>query len=358
MNVKTTIIYFSIFLFTLLIAKVMGMTKRNFFKRNKFLHVFFFLVIFIPLIYLYGMRYNIGVDWHNYIDFYKMILKGKSFDFRNSNFEIGYILINICASIFFHFENGIMFFVGILIFLLLYLNIKVYHLCIDPILAIYIFLCVYFGFACNGLRQLLAVLIVLYGYNYLLRQDIKKYVVTIILAGLIHKSAIFCLLFCFLYELAKKRMLFYKIIMLISAFAIVFLKKPILLLLKKISIYGSYWDYGGSGIVRGLAFLCYVIPIIILIELFIEKKIEEKFRFFVFLMYMQIPIQSLGIFNNVMERMALYCSIVQIILIPAIVKKSKYSQIIKIACYAWYSFYFCIMELVLGGNGIGIYKFY
>lgn len=109
--------------------------------------------------------------------------------------------------------------------------------------------------------------------------------------------------------------------------------------------------------------MLYVVPTIVLVEIYKGELIKNNpmYETYVTLLYVQIPFQCLGVFNAVMERMAVYCSVVEVILIPMIYKaitnrKNKTSAMIVIT--VWFVVYFVIMNIVLSGNGIFPYHFW
>lgn len=321
-----------------------------------------YVFAFYPIVLLYGFRYRVGVDYSTYLQFFKYIQTTKKIPFFSSYMEPGYVFLNYVASKIFTEGYGIFFVNGIVVFFLIYLVIRQYSQINKP-LSVYIFLMVYFGFSCNGIRQMIAALILLLAYYFLLEQKMKSYVVVVLIATLFHSSAIFFLVFLLLERMNVKYYKYLKGATIFLGVLIILFPTQIMRLISVIGKYEGYIYVNGIGSIRGLAFLAYVIPILLFIECFKADliKLNSRYELYVLLIYLQIPLQCFGIFNTVIERMALYCSILQIVVVPLIVngiqiKKKQY--VAKAICYAWYLLYFVVMEIFLGGNGIATYQFW
>lgn len=318
-----------------------------------------YLFIFYPVIVVYGFRYLVGVDYINYLDYFRYLLNGGKADFFHTNFEAGYVLVNIIASKLFIEGYGITLVNGVIIFVLLYMNVSLDTCKRKMSIGIYIFLMVYFGFSCNGVRQMIAALVVLYGYQFVIKHQFKQYLVCIVVASLFHKSALFIIVF-YLIGRCKTDIecMIFKIMACLSGVAVIIFRKQILMLVSLTS-YASHRDKNAAGFGNGMTFLLYVIPTLFLVEFFKQSFVHKKkeYNFLILLLYLQIPFQCIGVYNPVLERMAIYCSIAQVILIPMIViniHKNRYiaSFLFKI----WYLFYFWIMEICKSGNGINNYQ--
>lgn len=349
---------FNLFLTTKIKIKV----KKNNIFAGFLGEVFKYCFVFYPVVFLYGFRYRVGVDYNAYLQFYRYIQASDKIPFFNSYMEPGYVFLNYLASKFFVEGYGIFIINGIVLFLLIYVIQKQYPR-MNKSLSVYIFLMVYFGFSCNGIRQMIAVLILLYGYIFLLEQKMKSYIVVVLIATLFHSSAIFFLVFLLLEKLNAKHYKYMKIGAIVLGFFVIAFQNQILRIISVLGLYGGHISTQGAGLVKGLSFLAYVIPILVIVEWFKRDLIEfnSRYELYILVLYLQIPLQCFGAFNAVMERMALYCSVLQIVVLPLMVNEiqsKKRKCMAKLMCYAWYLLYFIVMEIYLGGNGIAEYQFW
>lgn len=361
---QTFILYLCSFSWATINAKILKIGK----KKNLLSMGITFMIVFTPIIIIYGMRYNVGVDCHNYFLYFRNVLNdvpGAISNIFNDRFEPGYVFLNVIAAQIIPKEYGCFLVTGFVMYFLLFWGLFYYRKELSISQGIFIFLTVYFGVSCNCVRQMLAVLVVLGSFKYILSKDLKKYLITIIIASLFHKSALFCIIFFLLtrYTENNKILIRLKLLAIILGFAISISAEPITSVIAHMGIYSGHATsaYVGSGIAAGMKFLAYVIPMIFFIEFFKGNLLSgsRKYQIYIILYYFQIPFQCFGVFNAAAERMSLYCSIIQVILIPLITKSIKNPCnrfIANVYCYCWYIFYFLVMENILSGNGIGTYQ--
>lgn len=147
--------------------------------------------------FFYGVRYNVGVDNMMYISTYEVLLNGSEL---SEHFELGYTWIaNLFASLDAHYSIFIAFWGALQIFFVYYaMRRNVYLL---PYIALFIVLGPVFLNWANIMRQAVAECIFIYSIELITDKKLLKYCFWIILASLIHKSAI--LLFPFYFILQK-----------------------------------------------------------------------------------------------------------------------------------------------------------
>ncbi len=129
-----------------------------------------------------------------------------------------------------------------------------------------------FFFNFNSLmRQAVAIGIIFYSYRYIKSRDIKKYLITIILAFLFHSTSIFIIPQYFLYniKLSKKKLM---LILMSSFFA-----KPFLMVVLKLDIFSKYRIYINNSLGEGGKIIYFLIIIIgALVLLFYNQLIRRK----------------------------------------------------------------------------------
>lgn len=317
-----------------------------------------FLFIFYPLILFYGLRYLVGTDYRSYLTYYKYLRSNMTWDtLIHAYMEPGYIFLNVIADKLFDENFGIFMVSGIVLFAFLYMVLTRYKKEMNVPMAIFVYCMVCYAFACNGVRQALAAVLVLYAYTYMLDKKFWRFFLWLIVAALFHKSAILCIVFYPLVYIKPNKQKLVKIVLVVSGLLVILLQNQIVAVLRYVGLYSVYLSWTGGGIINGLSFILYVAPTILLVEIYKGELMKQNpnFETYVTLLYMQIPFQCLGVFNAAMERMAVYCSVVEVILLPMIYgaitnKRNKRSAALAIT--GWFVVYFVIMNIVLGGNDI------
>ena len=142
--------------------------------------VLFVIMLFFSLVL--GLRYNVGTDYMPYKDIYVM----QYFD----DVESGYAMMN---RIFYWFGLPFSSIFTLVAFLQLFFfvkgveNINKKYL---PLAIFFYFTTLYFFLSLNVLRQTLAFSIFVFSINYIRERKLFKYILTILIASTIHKSAL------------------------------------------------------------------------------------------------------------------------------------------------------------------------
>lgn len=154
-------------------------TNLSFAYREIWLPIILFSIIF-------GCRYDVGIDQMTYLDIYLgRIPNNKEFLWR-----LSVDLFNACGV---HFAFYFAFWAFVQIFLVYY-AIKNYRF-LFPYLAFYLMVGHFFLTYMNGIRASLASCIFFYSIQYVINRKFLKYCLCIIIASLIHKTAIVLLFF-------------------------------------------------------------------------------------------------------------------------------------------------------------------
>lgn len=161
----------------------------DFFLRAVFIYLYIFCVI---------RDFNVGIDIEGYMLMYE---KTKLVHWDNWDyvyFENGYIaLMKICNMIGLS-ARGFFYVVYFIILFPIYLFIKKYSP--KPLLSVILYICYqFFVFDLTGLRQAIAMSIVLLAYMFLLRQrskDLLRFIIVVLIAMTIHRSSIIALATC------------------------------------------------------------------------------------------------------------------------------------------------------------------
>lgn len=157
-------------------------------------------MVFIPLLLVSALRGpNVGTDTENYLYGFKLI-KEAAFNevFNVVRYEPGYVLLVKFISLLVDHEQVLLIVTSIIvligIFIFIYLNSP------NVMLSVFLYLALYlYFFSFNGVRQAIAMSIVVSGFHYILERKFLKYLLIIILASLFHQTSIIFIIFYFFY---------------------------------------------------------------------------------------------------------------------------------------------------------------
>lgn len=176
-----------------------------------------------------GLKYETGVDWATYEAIYslqwpigKLPEYGAAAFFSQFGFEPGYMLLTAAIKQLGGSMQVVYFVIALINILLLYKTTQYYTS--HPVLILLGYYCfVFFILDMSGVRQALAVNILLYGTRYAIDRRFWRYLFWVIFAAFFHQTALFFLL---LYPLFRKQRLH------IKRWGIVYLCSVVVLLLK------------------------------------------------------------------------------------------------------------------------------
>ena len=186
------------FLLTILLIWLVQNKAKN--KRTK---IILMVLSILPMFLISALRYNVGTDYNKrYVSDYLSLANGNDVE----NLEIGFKVIDYICLLFTK-EPYLLFAVTSLIILAILFEV-IYKKSSNPILSVTIFfLGGYFFGSLNLVRQYIAVVLILLGYQFLMSENKKKayigFVICAILAFLMHSSSIIC----FIILVLNKKML-------------------------------------------------------------------------------------------------------------------------------------------------------
>ena len=157
----------------------------NTFSWNIYYGIALFVVFFVS-----GFRsVNVGNDYSGYYDYYILLKDGSGFSFINQKLEVGYYGLNKLFAEF-NIHPGILF--GFLAGIIWYFYFRSFwkFYFIIPIAVFFIITDGFFFWTLNGIRQAIAITIFMFSIQYLVKGDIKKYLIFMSLAALFHTSVI------------------------------------------------------------------------------------------------------------------------------------------------------------------------
>lgn len=309
-------------------------------------NILIIIALAIPIT-ISSIRYNVGTDYKNYVGLYnKYATTPLQNIFLVTEVETFFVLVSKIAYIFNNVQ--VMFFiystftVGITFKALWERKDK-----ISISLMWFLYLFMIFGNSMNMVRQALAIAIIAYSYKYIENRQLWKFIICIILAMNVHKTAIIMLPLYFVLNFKnynkkdEKIRNFVRILLLIiSFFCIVCIEEIILFLVnfRGFEKYITYANYDGN--INNYSFLLKII-IFIFITIFIMPMIKynEKNKLYYYLLLLELVLSLLGYKSPYLARVSYYFSITEIFLlaqIPKVLRIKEEKQMITL-CIMFYA---------------------
>lgn len=329
-------VYICLLLFTILQIPIISLTNNKqtmIVLGNKKIAISNFLLIFsfALLIFVASFRANtVGTDTHTYNYWFEQL---QNFSFNkinawtdNSKIEIGLgVLAKIGISIF-NSNHGAWLIINILMFYALYHFIAEYSA--NTAFSSFLFISYsLFNQSFNISGQFLAASILLLALVVLKRKGIRSYLILLVIACFVHKSAILGLLFLPMVKI-KKNVTKLSVIIVASSFLASRFAAIIIPYIVSKTVYSHYliWEvYSESGIGLFMNFLIFVCFIVFYRDM---EKIDDNANLWIFAsaatLSLNFFIQDLGMISRVM----VYFKIILIVSIPALIPaiKEKFSS--------------------------------
>lgn len=310
---------------------------------------FSLLLSFIILTTFLSLGYYWGNDVQTYEDWYQgFVSSGVAWwDFSNydsfTQHDYGFILLNLLCkpfgfwgmrAILFVFENAIIY-----NFVKRHVDKKYYWLAVF----IYVFNPYFWVLGSSMTRQWLAMCIVLFGTDYLLREKYLYYILFVILASSVHITALICLLFiplCVLHKNPSTN----KVVLFIILIVFYWILSPVFidyveLYLKTEEMFLSYTDIHGTVGVSSIGRL--LIYTLLLFYSVKSKQRDNLFNWIIMLYCLVLPLLYLG---ELSSRLSLYFTLFTIAIYPLFMNNPKLPRkrktiIVAIVCsYLVYNF--------------------
>jgi transmembrane protein EpsG len=319
--------------------------KKNIFGYSYPSNLMFFF-LFIALFLVAGLRWKVGTDYSNYEAVFSRIQTLDFKDILNFNTEYGYtlftwVILKISPEYQLVFLAFSFFTIGIIV-----LSIREYSTSFTFSIILYITTMSYFG-SFNGIRQWLASAIIFFAYRYIITSNFKKYLTFVIIAALIHNSALIMLP---IYFLVKRKSMNKMNLIIIGAFVLssLFFDQFIQLLISsldgtKYNEYDTWFEEAG----REAHFLRFaVVSIPTLIGYIFYKKLRNHRVDIDTLLNMSLlntMFMFLALNNYIFARFTIYFELYNLLLIPLFAKLSnaktnRFIAYFIICCYFVYMF--------------------
>lgn len=360
---NTLLLYVGCFIFAFLFIKLLYNNRIVLVSGNKHYvtnsWLYNFIVLFfslLPVLYIIGERNNVGTDYTNYLTMYH--------DYT----QWGYKNFEPAITFLFDVANwaGIDFKGFLWIAAVVSVFLSSYALCryLDreyASIACLLYLCLYFGPACNIIAQTMALSFLIFSFDKIINKKPFAFLFLCFIAASIHTASLIIIPFYWIYNLTgKNRNWFVAIIALLLA--IVFAIKPsaIVSILNSIGL-SQYAVYARHASIKTfLVLFMYRFPLYIL-EIVSYKKIIEKDinykLYYLFLVFELVGI-ILGIGISWIGRIVYFFSIAHVFIDLEIIKAEKHETIklqYKWVLIAYYLVAFSMMHFVSDFDGINTY---
>lgn len=308
--------------------------------------------------YRYERSFLIAKDTHGLMELIRL------------DYEIGYQIVQKIVGIFTNNFQMWLIIISIFCFVSLTIFLRKYS---DGIFMSYILFITmgFYDFSFSGIKQSLAIIILLWSYKYILDKKLGKFLVTVLVASSMHLSA---LIFIPAYFISKVKWKRYHILGAIAIYSLVYIFKHEIGRILTIIYYQDSTQilnkYVSTGSIGGLALF---VLSIILIGFFVYSPIKYKDRentVLFNLMIIAFFIQSLSSFSYLFTRLNMFYLIFIILYVPKIIKNIDKS-ILKLNALQGYILRKMLTVIIFGStiiyylntmqlNGAGIlpYKFF
>ncbi len=224
-----------------------------------------------------------------------------------------------------------------------------------PIISVLSFVALgYFSFSLTGLRQTVAMSIVLFSFKLIEKRKLLKFVLLILFASLFHVSAI---IFLILYPISKARVGYKHLIIFLIAMVTLFAFQPIIRVLIS-TLFSNNRLAGYADRTTSLTASGFIIQLLIFIFcIYYYYTTEEKnsrINLLVNCSFIGLCFQMFAIMIAEMFRVSMYFSIANIVLIPISLASEKNLQVKKVELFG-------ILVILIGyifRDGIPAYAFF
>ncbi|PAB01867.1 EpsG family protein [Enterococcus canintestini] len=375
---ESLMLYLTIFLVTLCILILEDLSYKYAFDNNnqniKFYHrkfyingilkkSIFFLLAFFPLIVLSGQRFFVGTDYGNYLAIYKQIgeMNLRELIDKSKYLEPLYVFFNKISYILSNGnEKAIFYSSALLIFLILYLTLLKMKekFKISLTLGTYIFLFFFFPLTLNIIRQMIAIVFVLYAFLFLLEKKSLAFLTLIFFASGFHNSAIILFPLVALNFIRENKYKYLFFLILLSPMFVA----SVLELLPSINLFSRYLakysiQRNSISIFDVIEASFFLIPIFLNRKKILKVFPESKPLFLISLLI--IPIVVVSSYQFWFSRMSYFIFILMIYFFPVIVKvqKDKKSKLLwEIFFLSYFFVYFILKFYIVGTEGIFPYS--
>jgi transmembrane protein EpsG len=339
------LLYFSSFVLASLFAALYGRTK------GYLSFIFFCLAISIPSLIAAIRGESVGTDYKWYLyhiaQFPNKINSIFDFHLLDSNFEIGFNIFTLVITRFTSDPSVVVFFIYSLIASFILLGAKKLINKKYVGLSFFLYLCVFWLYGYNGLRQAIAISILFFSICYVVEKKFWPFILIVILAISFHKTALLFLPVYFLYnhknlKIEKINLLFFVLGIVLVA---VFLKQTSYLIGMESYIQSKYAKAASDNQLSAISQIYQ--SLILLIPFFIWRKklicIDQVNRLYFNILYLYLFVQILSFQITLASRLGLYFEIIIIPISLQIIKICREKRTTTNLLFELYVYFYLII---------------
>lgn len=296
-------------------------------------HKKIWLVVFFSILTIVSAlrSYKVGVDSIQYNEAFNII---SNLDFNQTNilrYETGFFyLVKLISLI---SENAQILFIITSLIIIPSIGLFIYRYSKNVVFSslLYILFNIYF-FHLTGMRQSLALVLILYAYNYAIKGKNIRFIILVILSTFFHSSAIIFIFYPIIKRFTYKRSTYISYIV-ISILSFIFLKSLFINITQILGKYGGYIDSKDFGVSNYFgALFQYLLTLSVYTFCHFKYKKnsnnkctdeDEKIKSMLQLLGLDAICQIMAMKMNIIGRMHHYFWIYSIILIPNIISLEK-----------------------------------
>jgi len=241
-------IYLLLFIFIIVYAKFLNITKTSIST-----YFLFFMPVFLLLLLVLGLQYDVGTDYYSYLS---MAEGSKDLGFIERKSEQFFIYLIYFVQ-FFKVPQMIFFaagFIQVIFLTLITYEVKKMNFRIDYFFLLYFSLALVFFNQFNGIRQYIAVYIVVYSIILLLRRKYIWFIILVLISGFFHSSAFLFLPLILFPKLLEKKFPVKYVFIVLGGLFIVSLFDSTNIILRIVEVVPRYSHYIHASYLRKMGY--------------------------------------------------------------------------------------------------------
>lgn len=364
---ETLGLYLGVFFFSLFFFNQAVICKKKRITGSKENYIIAITISFLPLFLLIALRDHVGADYTEYANTFQSVarnyLEGANIQYRGIGFTYFEKFIALFVGDNYYWFYAVCAFLSIWSLFYALLNGSK-----SPTLSLYIYFCfcLYLGLL-NQFRQGLAMTLVMVAMCFLFQNKKKNFIVFVLMAAIIHPSALICLVLLFLHKvpISKKMLTGYAVVC-----GVVLLGFPIIEKILSYTSYGQtylYWDLYNQSALSSTLFNLGVRLVFVIAALLVKDKVLKENSNAIVLYHMaliNLVLQCGAVKLYILARLSTYFYLSYIFLFPLILphiaKKVgiKYKSTFKPIVLFAFMLYFMVYYFSSSGASGGGYEIY
>ncbi|SIS82861.1 EpsG family protein [Salimicrobium salexigens] len=342
------LLYLIIIILTSVLAEVSVRVKEKILR-----YIIVFITLLIPSFFA-GIRYDVGTDYFAYVNIFSNLEAGGS-----SRTEFGYQFLNILVANLGGNASFLLFVVSFITILFIYLSLYRAKDSISIGLGMLVFMLMFYHLSLNAVRQVLAIAILLYSFDFIIQRKFGKFLIITLIASSIHLSSLIVLPFYYIYNLVGKKNRFFRLIVYIGTSLLIInygvILEYTLSIFTSFSYYSQYLpdeNQGDLGIGLILVNAPFVVPGIIFYKRFV--KYDSRFKFYFFFLLIGVIIQFVAYLGaGLFDRISDLFFITVVLIVPyyyKCLKKNEFEYSLSIIIVLFVVFIWFYSYIYLGNN--------